>query len=439
MVRRGPNSLIVRPIWTLGPLNAAWCKNVSHSLRCLNSQVTSKKAYKQVPAEPSLAGFAVMVQWHPQKHCPAFQSSRLVLPRLGYHGWLGYFALCACCRQINNIFGMACLACLSSVLWLGCAWFKESSSVTSSSHSWCNMRFITDTVWPSNTFNLTRQSLAIDMHGQRRFGIGSLTSCSGRQIVGALGVFSCTQMFGRFGRAKLRPFSRRQHEHRRIWLNHQLTSALKWWLEILSCSLPRVIPTNWCSLMGKQTQVVQGSFVCQKKFAYFGIVRKTWVVSRTFFEIEAVGPLVLLENFPDQFRGSLWLHFLDNAAALSNLVNGSSSVIQGDILIGATWSRIQRLQVFPWFDRVDSKSNPVDGLSGDGWMGLGRSNLYLSRGLSFALCGKSSEGGSALKPTRCWRCSSVRVGARRSTGRGSARWFLFTTYTWEPLLLTWVV
>ena len=45
----------------------------------------------------------------------------------------------------------------------------------------------------------------------------------------------------------------------------------------------------------------------------------------TFFEIEAVGPLVLLENFPDLFRGSLWLHFLDNAAALSNLVNGSSS------------------------------------------------------------------------------------------------------------------
>ena len=65
------------------------------------------------------------------------------------------------------------------------------------------------------------------------------------------------------------------------------------------------------------------------------------------FEIEAMGPLVLLENFWDLFRGSLWLLFLDNAAALSNLVNGSSSVIQGDILIGATWSQIQRLQVFP--------------------------------------------------------------------------------------------
>ena len=30
------------------------------------------------------------------------------------------------------------------------------------------------------------------------------------------------------------------------------------------------------------------------------------------------------------------------------------------------------------------------------------------------------------------------MGARRSTGTGSARWFLFPTNTWEPLLLTWV-
>ena len=38
-----------------------------------------------------------------------------------------------------------------------------------------------------------------------------------------------------------------------------------------------------------------------------------------------MGPLVLLENFSDLFRGSLWLH----------LVNELSSVTQGDFLIGA--------------------------------------------------------------------------------------------------------
>ena len=76
MAQLGPNSLIIRSIWILGPRNAAWSKNVSLSLRCLNFRVTSKKAYKQVPAELSLAGFAVMVQWHPQKRCPAFLVGR---------------------------------------------------------------------------------------------------------------------------------------------------------------------------------------------------------------------------------------------------------------------------------------------------------------------------------------------------------------------------
>ena len=38
--------------------------------------------------------------------------------------------------------------------------------------------------------------------------------------------------------------------------------------------------------------------------------------------------------------------FVDNAVALWILVNGSSSVIQGDILTGTSWSQIQRLLVF---------------------------------------------------------------------------------------------
>ena len=46
--------------------------------------------------------------------------------------------------------------------------------------------------------------------------------------------------------------------------------------------------------------------------------------------------------------------FVDNAAALSILVNGSSSVIQRDILIDTTWSQIQRLLVFQWFDRMEN-------------------------------------------------------------------------------------
>ena len=53
----------------------------------------------------------------------------------------------------------------------------------------------------------------------------SLTAGLAGQLVGQFG-FSCSQFFGRWGRAKLRPFSRRQHEPGRFALNDQLRSAL---------------------------------------------------------------------------------------------------------------------------------------------------------------------------------------------------------------------
>ena len=81
------------------------------------------------------------------------------------------------------------------------------------------------------------------------------------------------------------------------------------------------------------------------------------------FKVEAIGPPGETGELSSVTQGLLWLHFVDNAAALSCLVNGSSSVCEGDVIIGETWGRIQALQVYAWFDRVDTSSNPVDGLS----------------------------------------------------------------------------
>ena len=116
MEQPGPNLLLVRPIWILGPLNAAWSKDVSLSLRCLNFRVTSKKAYKQVPAEPSLAGFAVMVQWHPQKRCPAFLVNRTQF--LGGKSCPVNFASVPdwCCHALASIAGLATSHCVDDIL-----------------------------------------------------------------------------------------------------------------------------------------------------------------------------------------------------------------------------------------------------------------------------------------------------------------------------------
>ena len=101
-------------------------------------------------------------------------------------------------------------------------------------------------------------------------------------------------------------------------------------------------------------------------------IRELWAAQKQLSEflditeIEAIGPLVILHNWGAWLKDSLWLHFIDNNGALSSLVKGSSSVNQLDLIVGETWRLIAELQVLVWFDRVDSKSNPIDGVS-RGW------------------------------------------------------------------------
>ena len=40
-----------------------------------------------------------------------------------------------------------------------------------------------------------------------------------------------------------------------------------------------------------------------------------------------------------------------------------SRVSATDTIVGLTWRKIAKINACPWFDRVDTKSNPVDGLS----------------------------------------------------------------------------
>ena len=213
------------------------------------------------------------------------------------------------------------------------------------------------------------------------------------RIGGKLG-FAVTQLFGRIGKAKLRPFLRRQYERSRSNLNAQLIAAIEWWLYELKFCRPRLIPR---ALNTRKTIVSYSDG--EGADAFIGIaawssastrpvagriavpdaVRRRWESRRhtastadlrhssreytDIYEIEALGPLLVLHNFEDLLQGAFWMHYIDNAAALAGMIRGSSSVSSGDEIIGETWSRIHKLDVLAWFDRVESKSNPVDGLS----------------------------------------------------------------------------
>ena len=79
-------------------------------------------------------------------------------------------------------------------------------------------------------------------------------------------------------------------------------------------------------------------------------VRKMWDRSenstrRDIYEIEAIGPLVVLCTFPRLVQGCVWPHFIDNSAAQYSLIRGSSSVDSGDVILGETWQQIQALRI----------------------------------------------------------------------------------------------
>ena len=194
-----------------------------------------------------------------------------------------------------------------------------------------------------------------------------------------------TMLWGKFGIAKLRPFVRRQHEPGRLGLNAQLRHAIAWWLEVLhSRRYPREVPITPLQLPwavsysdGEGCEAGVGvavwtSDLVRPVAAYLKVpreIRTYWrssdadSVRHDIFEVEAIGPLVVLATWPRLMQGRRWIHFIDNSAAQAAYVKGSSSVHSGDLIVGAAWNLIARRKLLPWFDRVDTASNPMDGLS----------------------------------------------------------------------------
>ena len=210
---------------------------------------------------------------------------------------------------------------------------------------------------------------------------GQLSSGLAGQVWGKL-QHACSMLWGRYGAAKLRPFARRQRESL-LAINPQLRSSIDEWIKALEAnSFPREVrlfgqdPRTLISYSdgeGSEAGVGVALWLPEREqpvACYLKCPREVRVLWSTcqhlandIFQIEAVGPLVALATWPELLHGCLWIHFIDNAAAQSALIKGSSSVMSGDLIVGQTWELIARRRIAPWFDTVGISSNPVDGLS----------------------------------------------------------------------------
>ena len=55
--------------------------------------------------------------------------------------------------------------------------------------------------------------------------------------------------------------------------------------------------------------------------------------------------------------------FMDYKLGRASSADVCDSSVGTNPIVGYIWKLVERLDIFPWFDRVDSESNPVDGLS----------------------------------------------------------------------------
>ena len=143
------------------------------------------------------------------------------------------------------------------------------------------------------------------------------------ELYGKLMFVSCLY-FGRLGRALLRAFSRRQHKSIHM-LNNQIEASVRFWLDNMESLRPREIPVSLSSMPcflwysdgeGEGAGVVIAMWrpcgrVVGGYLKLWSEVRDSWFRMESagghydIFEIEAVGPALILHN---------WIHLLTPGA-----------------------------------------------------------------------------------------------------------------------------
>ena len=363
-----------------------------------------KAAYKQIPADPGQASQFVMAVWDPASQKPAFFVALCQI----FGSNTAPLNFCRipefCCFMVAACFGLLADHCVDDLLAA-----ERSAMAASGFMAWralatlCGFDVPDSKSPPPSDFlrtlgadtDLTQfpdgpmvirpatdrvealQATLSEMLDRRLLSPGEAG-----KLFGKLG-FASSQFFGRCGRALLRSFSRRQHESRSNW-NPQLEAATLFWWHSIGSLRPREIPfrisdiptiVSYSDGEGAKAGVgvavwfpdndCVGGYICVPDE-----IRRLWSRSPDpaadpydIMDIEAVGPALVLHNFGHRFQNCLWMHFVDNESSVAALAKGSTSVNSAEIIVAWTHSRLAKFGIIAWFDRVDTKSNPVDGLS----------------------------------------------------------------------------
>ena len=206
-------------------------------------------------------------------------------------------------------------------------------------------------------------------------------------------LFGASQLWGKVGRAFLRPISERQYSRfakdDRFGLDPALRESLRQWLKLVDAGPPR--PIDFCANKRADCVLFTDGFSpdpreegrlpdrigavlfdrrCMNPAQFTASVplevKKRWCERKTqIIPVEMVATIVALNSFADQlFRTDLFL-FTDSEVVEAALVKGYSSKEDICLLVSEFWDIVRTLHTRVFIDRVATDSNPADAPSRD--------------------------------------------------------------------------
>ena len=362
------------------------------------------KAFKQVPACPSQIELVVIVQWSPSAKRPVF----FIVYCQVFGGKTAPLNFCRSpawsCEAMATLFAVPASHCVDDVIVI-----ERAETIHSGRESWLHFNKLCG--WsismeksprPAQKYNVigvqidltpfpngdamvmvtaariqALDQILLTIIEEKKLGSGGAAALAGK-----LG-FTISGTFGRIGRSQIRPINRRAYQRTRR-MTPQLYACLMWWRRFLKIYRPRPIPTSLAAMPtiisysdgeGRMAGVGVAAWVpwLDHPVAAFAhvpdVIRQMWRSMagvdeyKDIYLIEGVGPLLTLVAFPRLMRDALWIHFIDNTAAQASLISGSSAIDAAEHVVRYTWELCAMRRLWPYFDRVCSKSNPVDALS----------------------------------------------------------------------------
>eukprot|EP00438_Fugacium_kawagutii_P013451 Skav225992 [mRNA] locus=scaffold4003:161449:163482:+ [translate_table: standard] len=362
-----------------------------------------RKAYRQLPIRPDHRMFSVIALKDPHSGRVAFfvmvgHSFGLVSAVYNYNRRSALINEFLC-----SLFGLVAFNFYDDKYGFE---FKETIAsaheIAQAVHWWLGARYDQKKLQLSSepvilgvTYNL--ESMILEIKSDRKRDLleeieailssGLLDPGSAGKLKGKL-MFGASQLWGKVGRAFLRPISERQYSRSphngSFSLDQALRVALVHWKGLINEGPPRTIDLK----VSKRSDVVifTDGFTSDprdrvKKPDRVGAVlfdprlkapvqfsevippaaQKRWLIRNTqIVPIEMMAPILAIETFRDRLRNTDLILLIDSESVEAALVKGYSSREDLCDLISVFWDLVIKYQIRVFIDRVSTDANPAD-------------------------------------------------------------------------------